>query len=149
MKKRGQMPNRIIRACRRDGRYPVSAGTMEPAVVLSRMLDALEVLDPEAHQTLTKPGSPISAVPLAASRDERHPWWNSLTAIALVESVILAIDRAGAPHNCALDFLGSDRFEIVLVSPTITENSNGVVDTSRPPPSISALRARVRREEVS
>jgi hypothetical protein len=44
-------------------------------------------------------------------------YFAALPAIALVESVILAIDRAAAPHDCALDFLASNRFELVPVAP--------------------------------
>ena len=66
----GQVTNRILRECRENGSYTLSAGTMDPAIVLRRLLEALVTLDSETHRRLTGPGSPYSAIPAHAIRDE-------------------------------------------------------------------------------
>ena len=42
--------NPIVQACLERGSYTLSAGTLEPAIVLQRLLDALRVLDSDAHR---------------------------------------------------------------------------------------------------
>jgi hypothetical protein len=152
------MLNSIVRACLASGAYTLSSGTMEPAVVLRRLLDALLIVDPDAHRKLTTEGSSYSVVPNAALHDELHRWWGSEEALLLVESIIGAIDNATARHGFICSFQGSDHFLLERVDNPLPLGSAGATippptthhpppTTHHPPPSISVLRARVRPNE--
>jgi hypothetical protein len=142
------MVNRVIRACREEGSYTLSAGTMDPAVVLERLLDALALLDSAAHSRFMEPGGRYSAIPLPALDDEQDSWWESDSSIGFIETVIGVINVATAPHGLACSFADADRFELVCVEPDDESNKTRTSDlgsgSSRPPSSVTALRAHVR-----
>ena len=136
------MANRIIDGCRQRGSYTLSDGTMEPAVVLKRLLDALLVLDPVAHGRLLADDS-SHAIPLPALYDELHRWWRTDAALQLVEHVVRAIDSAASPYGFIFGVVGETRLVLERMDPTSVGSSAGL-GTTDPPPSVSALRARMR-----
>ena len=129
--------NPIVQACLERGSYTLSAGTLEPAIVLQRLLDALRVLDSDAHRAFVADPTYI-AIPTAALHDELDRWWGSDAAIQLVENLISCLDRSVAPHRLVCAFVGVDHFVLEPLDPSAQHVASG------PPPSISALRARVR-----
>jgi hypothetical protein len=131
--------NRIVRECLERGSYVLSTGSLEPAVVLQRLLDALRVVDPDSHQAFQAAGA-YAAIPLEALRDELHRWWGSDEALKLVENLIVGIDLSMAPHGFGITLAANDRF---LLEPLDGAPAPGGT-ASGPPPSVSALRARVR-----
>ena len=133
--------NPIVHACRERGAFTLSAGTLEPAIVLERLLAALQVLDPDGHRAFVSDPRYV-AIPTVALHDELHRWWGSDVALQLVERLILAIDHCMARHGFVCGLLGTDHF---VLEPLASAPAPGA--GPGPPPRISALRARVRRED--
>lgn len=133
--------NSIVHACLDRGSYTLSAGTLEPAIVLRRLLDALRVIDADSHRAFVA-SSTYVAIPTDALHDELHRWWGSDAAIQLVENLILRIDLSMAPYRFVCGMVDLDHFVLEPLQDTRARHA-----TSRLPPNISALRARVRPEE--
>ena len=78
----------LIRArCEHAGFFVIADTDALPALVISRMLEALRALAPEMPAL---PG--LDAIPEAAAGDEAHPWWDSAesaTALAELSSELL------------------------------------------------------------
>lgn len=88
------MDSRIVWDCRVLGHYIVSQGTMNPAIVLSRLLDTVLELEPAVHGRLTAPGGPYCRIPEAALRHEMHPWWSTEDATSVVLELFGAMNRS-------------------------------------------------------
>lgn len=132
----------ISHACRVAGGYTISAGTSNPAVALGRLLDALAILDPEAHRVIMEPGGEYASVPREALDDESHAWWSTESADGLLRLLFATINSA-APEGFGCMCGADDRIDLArLDQPLNSEES-----LSRPPPQFSALRARVRPPE--
>jgi hypothetical protein len=90
--------NTIREACAAQGSCVISEGTMDPRVVLPRLLAALEQLSPAAHHQLTQPGSGLSAIPAYAMEDEHSDWWDGDDASAVLNALVGALNEA-APEG--------------------------------------------------
>jgi len=134
--------DRITQACLSTGAYTISVGTMNPTVVLARLLDALVVLSPEAHRLLTAPGAAYSAIPPEVMRDSANAWWETDAANWVIQGLVSAINAA-APKGFCCVYSEGDRLELFYCGP-----SPGSRREAAPPPSVrrrySAIRARVR-----
>jgi hypothetical protein len=138
------MTDRITQACLSTGAYTISVGTMNPTVVLARMLDALSVLDPRVHRELTAPGADYAAVPADSLRDGSSGWWESEAADRLIQGLLNAINAA-APKGFCCVYSEGDRLELFYCGPSPGRREGA------PPPSVrrrfSAIRPRVRATE--
>lgn len=129
----------IRRACQVAGCYTISVGTTDPTVVLTRLLDALAILDPEVHRVMTGPEGECAAIPPEALRDESSAWWDTEKADVLLQRLLGALNAA-APEGFACLYSAGDRFELARIAEDYaTEESR-----SEPTPRVSALRMRVR-----
>lgn len=140
------MTDRITQACLGTGAYTISVGTMNPTIVLARLLDALAVLDPRAHREHTAPGAAYSSIPADILRDPVNPWWETDAGDRVIQGIISAINAA-APKGFCCVFSEGDRLELFYCGPT-----PGSRRDAAPPPSVrrrfSAIRARVRTHEA-
>lgn len=85
----------LIRArCAHAGFCLLSDGSVEPAVIIERLLVALIALDPDALDALIHPESALLAVPNEAAADSAHPFWDSAQAQAILEGLYAALNRA-------------------------------------------------------
>lgn len=83
----------------------VSEGTFHPATLLARLLDALWLLDPGAHQVLA---AAVAAIPDDARQDERHGYWDGPAANRLMVDLMSALDAAAPPST---RFAAEDSFD--------------------------------------
>jgi hypothetical protein len=85
----------LIRArCEHAGFCLVSDGSVEPAVIIERLLVTLGALDPEALDAFIHPEAALLAVPNEAAADPAHAFWDSAEAQALLEGLYAALNRA-------------------------------------------------------
>jgi hypothetical protein len=106
--------NRITQACLGAGAYTISVGTMNPAIVLPRLLDALAVLSPSAHRELVAPGGAFASIPAEMLCDAANPWWTTATALAVVDRILGALNAAAPAGFCCV-YSEGDRFELVRI----------------------------------
>jgi hypothetical protein len=130
----------ITIACLAAGSFTLSSGTMQPAIVLERLLIALSVLGPSAHRRLLAPDGLLASVPASALRDESSSWWDTHDAGLLLQSVIGAINAA-APAGYACCWAELDRIELARIDAQETDRHPFVAALSNPPP-VSAVQAR-------
>ena len=139
------MTDRITQACLSTGAYTISVGTMNPSIVLARMLDALCALDARLHRELTAPGADYAAVPSEVLRDGSNPWWETPAADRLIQGLLNAINAA-APKGFCCVYSEGDRLELFYCGPSPGRREGA------PPPSVrrrfSAIRARVRATDA-
>jgi hypothetical protein len=139
------LSERIVDACKTNGFYTLSAGTLDPAVVLTRLLDALALLDPRSHEVITASDGQYACIPGAALRDELSAWWNTDAAQSLLERIIAAINAA-APEGYVCSYRAGDCLVLAPIdaeppepgAPTVIPASGGLA------PNVSVVRARVR-----
>jgi hypothetical protein len=103
--------NRITQACIGAGAYTISVGSMNPAVVLGRLLDALAVLDPGAHRALVEPGGAYASIPPEMLRDALNPWWETPAAADIMDVIVAALN-ASAPVGFCCVYSEGDRVEL-------------------------------------
>lgn len=106
------MINRITQACIGAGAYTLSVGTMNPAIVLPRLLDALAVLSPSAHRDLVAPGGAYASIPTEMLCDAASPWWTTATGLEIVDLIVGALNAAAPAGFCCV-YSEGDRFELV------------------------------------
>jgi hypothetical protein len=135
--------NHIARACQEDGSYTISAGTMNPALVFARLLEALSILDLAKHAQLTALGGAYGSIPWYAIASESSAWWDTKEATGVISEVIGAINAA-APDGYACQLGAGDRWELALVDSPAVHEAETAESFSEPPPHVSALRMRVR-----
>jgi hypothetical protein len=97
----------IHQACAADGCCVLSEGTMDPRVVLPKLLAALEQLAPAAHQQLMQQGG-LSSIPTYAFADTTHDWWSSATSDAVLLGVYGSL-IAREPEGFVFDVRDDDR----------------------------------------
>lgn len=132
----------IRRACQTAGCYTLSAGTSKPTVVLTRLLDALAILDPEVHRGMEGPEGVCAAIPPDALGDELNAWWSSEEANAVLQRVFGAINDA-APDGFACMYSVGDRLELARIDAA----RNAEEPSAQPSSCVSAVRWRVRPSE--
>lgn len=132
----------ITVACLTAGSFTLSAGTMDPAIVLERLLVALSVLSLAAHRRLVAPDGPFARAPEAALRDGASSWWGTEEASVFLQTVIGAINDA-APLGYACSYSDGDCIELVRLDADGTDQREFDVNVSVPP-KLSAVRERVR-----
>jgi hypothetical protein len=132
----------ITVACITAGSFTLSAGTMDPAIVLERLLVALSVLDLAAYRRLLLPDGPFARAPEEALRDGVSSWWGTDEASRFLLSVIGAINDA-APVGYACSYGQGDCIELVQLDADGAEHAPFDVSISVPP-KVSAVRERVR-----
>jgi hypothetical protein len=101
----------ITQACMDAGAYTLSVGSMNPAIVLGRLLEALSVLDPCAHRALVAPGGAYACIPPAMLCDALNPWWESDEATRSMDLIVAALN-ASAPVGFCCVFSEGDRLEL-------------------------------------
>lgn len=147
--------NRIAHVCSTTGAYTISAGSLDPQVVLPRLLLTLRDLDPGAHARVTSPDGAYPAVPDSALNDSQDPWWSTDAAVEALAALIEAINTA-APPGFACIFESRDHLALLPLfdrpgAPTGACRPSLDPPLPRPPltssraspPSVSGLRARV------
>jgi len=108
------LSERITDACKTNGHYTLSTGTLDPSVVLTRLLDALAHLDPGSHEVITAPDGQYACIPREALEDELSEWWNTDAAQALLERIIAAINAA-APPGYVCTYRAGDCLELARI----------------------------------
>lgn len=132
----------ITSTCLAAGSFTLSAGTMDPAIVLERLLVALSVLDLSAYRWLVAPDGPFATAPEGALRDGASSWWGTREADMFLQAVIGAInDAAPAGYACCCDEL--DRIELVRVDARESDWRQFAAAMSSAP-AVSAVRERAR-----
>lgn len=130
----------ITVTCLAAGSFTLSAGTMDPAIVLERLLVALSVLDLSAYRRLLAPEGPFARAPATALRDGASTWWGTHDAGTFLQAVIGAInDAAPAGYACSCDEL--DRIELVRLDTHRLDCRQFGAGVSISP-AVSAVRAR-------
>jgi hypothetical protein len=144
------LSERITDACNTNGFYTLSAGTLDPSVVLTRLLDALALLDPQSHEVITAAAGQYACIPRAALEDALSDWWNTDDAQALLERIIAAINAA-APPGYVCVYRAGDCLELARIdtAPPGAGAPSAAPSSAEPPsvvlaPKVSAVRARVR-----
>lgn len=90
--------NAIESVCKTQGKYIISSGTLRPQDILNRLLDTLQVINPEGYEQTVNPGTGFSIVPDFALEDETNEWWDSEEALELVDILSDALNEA-APEG--------------------------------------------------
>ena len=139
------MSERIIDACNTNGFYTLSAGTLDPLVVLTRLLDNLALLDPQSHEVITAADGQYACIPRTALEDAQNEWWNTDAAQVLLERIIAAINAA-APEGYVCTYRAGDCLVLAKVDMLPPASGAPSVDPSAGvlAPNVSAVRARVR-----
>ena len=78
---------RLAGAAEPSGTYTICMISMAPAFVLTRLLDVLGILDPDAHARLTGPGGLYRTIPSAAMDDAESSWWSGPDGSALIGGI--------------------------------------------------------------
>lgn len=105
------MINRITQACIGAGAYTLSVGSMNPAIVLGRLLDALSVMNPGAHRALLAPGGAFASIPPEMLGDGSNPWWETAEATDVMDVIVAALN-ASAPVGFCCVYSDGDRLEL-------------------------------------
>ena len=108
--------DRITLACIGAGAYTLSVGTMNPAIVLPRLLDALAALNPHAYRELVAPGGPYASIPTGMLADAMNPWWETTGAQGIVQLLVEALN-ASAPAGFCCVYSDGDRLELARHEP--------------------------------
>lgn len=103
--------NRITQACIGAGAYTISVGSMNPAIVLPRLLEALAGLNPRAHRDMVAPDGPYASIPAEMLRDASNPWWETARATGLVQRMVSALNAAAPAGFCCV-YSEGDRLEL-------------------------------------
>jgi hypothetical protein len=103
--------DRITHACIGAGAYTISVGTMNPAIVLPRLLDALAVLNPRAYRALVAPDGVFVSIPPEILHDPSNPWWDTATASRILQIMVGALNAAAPAGFCCV-YSDGDRFEL-------------------------------------
>jgi hypothetical protein len=130
----------ITVTCLAAGKFTLSAGTMEPAIVIERLLVALSVLSLSAYRRLLAPDGPLAKAPTTALRDGSSSWWCSHEATLFMQAVIGAINDA-APAGYVCSYSEFDRIELVRLDTEVVYGRQFSVRVSSIP-AVSAVRAR-------
>jgi hypothetical protein len=132
----------ITVTCRAAGSFTLSAGTLEPAVVLERLLVALSVLSLSEYRRLLAPDGPLAGAPRAALRDGSSSWWDTHDAGMFLQAVFSAINAA-APAGYACSWVECDRIVLGRVDAGELDWRQLGARASAPP-AVSVVRERVR-----
>lgn len=81
---------RIASACATDGYSILTEGTSDPGLVISRLLDALRRLSPEAHELVT---ATWVSIPADAMVQGTHPWWDLPAADAVLSALVQGLQE--------------------------------------------------------
>lgn len=122
------MTTKIHEACAADGRCIISQGTLKPAAVLAKMLDALRELAPAEYQQVTMPGAGFSVIPSYALDDSESDWWNSADADAVLTMLIEALNEH-TPEGFAFQIVDHDTFGFFPFDVDIDDTSPTPVDS--------------------
>lgn len=132
----------ITVTCLAAGSFTLSAGTLEPAIVLERLLVALSVLSLSEYRRLLAPDGPLACAPRGALRDGSSSWWDTHDAGRFLQAVFGAINAA-APAGYACSWVEHDRIELRRVDPWALDwRQHGAAVSV--PPAVSVVRERVR-----
>lgn len=85
----------IRAACEHAGHCVITEGTLQPGLVLGRLLQALAALESSAALPLI---ARVQAIPAAAREDHDHPYWDTDEPAQLLADVTIALD-AVAPEG--------------------------------------------------
>lgn len=132
------MIDRITLACIGAGAYTLSVGTMNPAIVLPRLLDALAALNPHAYRELIAPGGPYASIPSGMLVDAMNPWWETSAGHEIVQILVGALN-ASAPAGFCCVYSDGDRFELARHEPA---KPPGEPARPSPPRRVSTVRRR-------
>ena len=136
------MVDPITVTCLSAGSFTLSAGTLEPAIVLERLLVALSVLSLPEYRRLLAPDGPLAGAPRAALRDGSSSWWDTHDAGMFLRAVFGAINAA-APPGYACSWVERDRIELRRIDTSELDWRQLGAGVSAPP-AVSVVRERVR-----
>jgi hypothetical protein len=70
------MPDTIAQSCALNGSCTISEGSLKPADIIPKLLNALRELAPAVYEQITMPGCGFAMVPAYAMEDHTSDWWD-------------------------------------------------------------------------